>query len=96
MKKMIKRKNGQTMVEYIIIVVVIAIAGLVLFGLFVASPGEMTYLPGRDRLPLAFLAPDITRDILAGKQPIGLTSTWIMTHRLPISWDDQRALIATL
>lgn len=34
MKKMIKRKSGQTMVEYIIIVVVIAIAGLVLFGLF--------------------------------------------------------------
>jgi Flp pilus assembly pilin Flp len=30
----IKRKSGQTMVEYIIIVVVIAIAGLVLFGLF--------------------------------------------------------------
>ena len=47
-------------------------------------------------LECAFLAPDITRDILAGKQPIGLTSTWILTHRLPISWDDQRALIATL
>ena len=31
---MTNRKSGQTMVEYIIIVVVIAIAGLVLFGLF--------------------------------------------------------------
>ena len=30
----IRRKQGQTMVEYIIIVVVIAIAGLVLFGIF--------------------------------------------------------------
>jgi hypothetical protein len=47
-------------------------------------------------LEFAFLAPDITRDILAGTQPIGLTSTWIMTHRLPLSWDEQRALIATL
>jgi len=47
-------------------------------------------------LEFAFLAPDITRDILAGTQPIGFTSTWIMTHRLPISWDEQRALIATL
>ena len=33
MKRMGKR-SGQTMVEYIIIVVVIAIAGLVLFGFF--------------------------------------------------------------
>jgi Tfp pilus assembly protein PilV len=32
--KRIRSKRGQTMVEYIIIVVVIAIAGLVLFGLF--------------------------------------------------------------
>ena len=32
--KSIERKDGQTMVEYIIIVVVVAIAGLVLFGLF--------------------------------------------------------------
>ena len=47
-------------------------------------------------LDFALLAPDITRDILAGTQPIGLTSTWITTHRLPNSWDDQRALIATL
>lgn len=33
MNKAMRRKSGQTMVEYIIIVVVIAIAGLVLFGL---------------------------------------------------------------
>ena len=47
-------------------------------------------------LDFAFLAPDITRDILAGKQPMGLTSTWIATHSLPISWDEQRALVAAL
>ena len=34
MKMRMKNRSGQTMVEYIIIVVVIAIAGLVLFGLF--------------------------------------------------------------
>ncbi len=42
------------------------------------------------------LAPDIVRDILAGKQPLGLTSTWVATHTLPVDWADQRALIATL
>lgn len=47
-------------------------------------------------LNFAFLAPDIVRDVIAGKQPIGLTSTWISTHELPICWDKQRKLIATL
>ena len=47
-------------------------------------------------LNFAFLAPDIVRDVIAGKQPIGLTSTWIATHELPICWDKQRTLIATL
>ena len=47
-------------------------------------------------LNFAFIAPDIVRDIVAGKQSIGLTSTWIATHELPICWDEQRKLIATL
>ena len=34
MRKMKKRKEGQAMVEYIIIVAVVAIAALVIFGLF--------------------------------------------------------------
>jgi len=34
MKKSIRRKEGQTMVEYIIIVAVVAMAVLTLFGLF--------------------------------------------------------------
>jgi Flp pilus assembly pilin Flp len=33
-KKVLKRKEGQAMVEYIIIVVVVAVAALVIFGLF--------------------------------------------------------------
>lgn len=47
-------------------------------------------------LECAFLAPDIVRDILAGKQPPGLTSTWIARHTVPTDWAEQRALIATL
>jgi len=34
MKSKLKRKQGQAMVEYIIIVAVVAIAALVIFGLF--------------------------------------------------------------
>lgn len=34
MKTKLKRKSGQAMVEYIIIVAVVAIAALVIFGLF--------------------------------------------------------------
>lgn len=34
MRNMLKRKSGQAMVEYIIIVVIVAIAAMVIFGLF--------------------------------------------------------------
>ena len=44
----------------------------------------------------AFLAPDIVRRILQGRQPIGLTSKWVFRHPLPMGWTEQRALIATL
>lgn len=47
-------------------------------------------------IDLAFLAPDITKTVLEGKQPLGLTSDWCKLHPLPINWQDQRALIATL
>ena len=45
---------------------------------------------------LAFLAPDIVTDIIAGKQPLGLTSEWLKGRELPVSWDDQRRLTAAL
>lgn len=45
---------------------------------------------------LAFLAPDIVRDVLNGKQPIGFTSDWYLRHDLPTAWEEQRALLATL
>ena len=47
-------------------------------------------------IDLAFLAPDIIRDIMDGAQPLGLTSDWCLRHSIPTSWDEQRALIATL
>ena len=47
-------------------------------------------------IAFAFLAPDIVQMILDGRQPIGLTSEWVLRHKLPNVWSDQRALIATL
>ena len=44
---------------------------------------------------LAFLAPDIVESILEGAQPLGLTSEWLKTRRLPECWDGQRRLFAT-
>lgn len=45
---------------------------------------------------LAFLAPDIVRDVLDGRQPTGFTSEWCKAHSLPSNWDGQRAVLATL
>jgi DNA invertase Pin-like site-specific DNA recombinase len=47
-------------------------------------------------IDLAFLAPDLVRDVLAGKQPLGFTSDWCKVRVLPSEWQDQRALLATL
>ncbi|WP_296431640.1 DUF5681 domain-containing protein [Yoonia sp.] len=47
-------------------------------------------------IDLAFLAPDIIRDVLDGKQPVGFTSDWFKQHGLPSDWAAQRQLLATL
>lgn len=47
-------------------------------------------------IDLAFLAPDLVRQVLAGTQPAGFTSDWFKRHSLPGDWQDQRDLIATL
>ena len=47
-------------------------------------------------IELAFLAPSIVNDVLDGKQPTGFTSNWFRHHGLPIDWQDQRDLLATL
>jgi len=44
----------------------------------------------------ALLAPDITRMIVEGRQPIELTSNWLLRQTLPVDWNEQRQLIATL
>jgi len=45
---------------------------------------------------LAFLAPDIVRQITLGTQPLGLTSDWLLRHAIPTDWDAQRERIANL
>ena len=47
-------------------------------------------------IELALLAPDITKMILEGKQPLGFTSEWCKRHHLPSNWQEQRVMIATL
>jgi site-specific DNA recombinase len=47
-------------------------------------------------IDLAFLAPDVVRDITNGTQPLGLTSDWCLRHELPADWQAQRQRIATL
>jgi len=47
-------------------------------------------------ISLAFLAPDIVRDILHGQQPLALTSDWLLRQTLPSDFKDQRDLINSL
>jgi site-specific DNA recombinase len=47
-------------------------------------------------IDLAFLAPDIVRDVMDGKQPVGFTSDWCLRHEIPSDWTRQRPLIAAL
>jgi len=54
-----------------------------------ASP-DNTYL--RRLVQLAFLAPDIQRAIIEGRQPPGLTAAEIARRGVPLAWADQRAL----
>jgi site-specific DNA recombinase len=45
---------------------------------------------------LAFLAPDIQLDILAGRQPQGMLLKPILRGDVPLGWDDQRTWIKAL
>ena len=47
-------------------------------------------------IELAFLAPDIIRDVLEGKQPVGFTSDWCVRHSIPSDWNAQRDLLQSL
>ena len=50
----------------------------------------------QDAIGYAFMAPDIVRAIVDGRQPVGLTSSYLLHHPLPDDWEEQRALVATL
>jgi len=50
----------------------------------------------RQMIQLAFIAPDIIKQIIEGKQPIGFTSEWLQRRDLPSNWQDQRELLKTL
>jgi DNA invertase Pin-like site-specific DNA recombinase len=47
-------------------------------------------------IELAFLAPDIIRDVNEGNQPLGLTTEWLLRHAFPATWQDQRDLFRPL
>ena len=47
----------------------------------------------RKAIRYAFLAPDIVRAILEGRQPVGLTSSYLLHHPLPDDWEKQRVLV---
>ena len=47
-------------------------------------------------LPLAWLAPDLVRQILEGTQPRAITLAALTKAPLPADWDDQRRLFASL
>lgn len=47
----------------------------------------------RKMVRLAFLAPDIQRDILAGRQPPRLTLEQLIRMEIPAGWDEQRRLL---
>jgi hypothetical protein len=52
-----------------------------------ASPST----PWRRRLVrLAFLAPDLQRAILKGRQPPGLTLSRLLENPVPMNWADQK------
>lgn len=41
-------------------------------------------------LRLAFLPPDLQRDILAGRQPASLNLEYLMARDIPLAWSEQR------
>ena len=45
---------------------------------------------------LAFLAPDVIRDAIEGRQPTGLTSEWLVRHSFPPIWQEQREMFRAL
>jgi len=47
-------------------------------------------------IELAFLAPDVIRDVYEGSQLLGLTTEWLLRHAFPTIWHDQREMFCSL
>lgn len=47
-------------------------------------------------IDLAFLAPAIVQSIVAGDQPLGLTTKWLSGNPMPSDWHAQRQIVAGL
>ena len=47
----------------------------------------------RSLAPIAFMAPDIQQAIMDGRQPVAMTLQSLRGRSLPVSWEDQRALL---
>ena len=62
----------------------------------IATDDGITKVRVQKAIGYAFLAPDIVRAIVDGRQPVGLTSTYLFHHPLRADWDEQRVLVATL
>jgi site-specific DNA recombinase len=59
-----------------------------------ASRNNVSDSYAKKTMPLAFLAPDIVEDIIAGKQPAHLTTqTLIRQIDIPLDWQDQRRAV---
>jgi len=61
--------------------------------------GEIEGVTGRriqQLIELSFLAPEVVRDIFEGRQPIGLTTEWLLRHAYSPIWKDQREIFGSL
>lgn len=47
-------------------------------------------------IELAFLAPDVIRAVREGRQPVGMTSDWLIRHAFSPIWAEQRKAFAVL
>jgi DNA invertase Pin-like site-specific DNA recombinase len=47
-------------------------------------------------IDLAFLAPAIVQSIVAGEQPLSLTTKWLSNNSMPSDWQAQRRIVAAL
>jgi hypothetical protein len=66
----------------------------------VRNMAEIASMEGKDKsyisrvMNLAFLAPDITENIIAGRQPADLSAEKLIRQiDLPMDWDQQRYLL---